>query len=80
MRLFLLTQRNVYNYNSPWYPEKNKVSEMVVLANNEKEARQLASDNAEDENKRRKPWKDKYWSSCTILKNEPQVINRIIKF
>lgn len=76
MNLYLLIPINVYEYNSPWFPTKGTVSEMVVQAKDEKQARQIASDNGGTENNHRwKPWKNKKWSQCIKLKTKAQVIS-----
>lgn len=76
MHLYLLIPINVYAHNSPWFPTRGTVSEMIIMAKSEEQAREIANDHAGTENNHRwKPWKHPRWSQCVKLKNKPQVIS-----
>lgn len=59
MKLYQLTRKDNVNW------DENE--EMVVLANNAKEARQLASESAADEGSH--VWKHSEYSECKVMKN-----------
>lgn len=77
MNLYLLMPIDTQRYNSPWFNSKGTVAEMVVLAETESQARQIASDNAGAENRTQKPWKNRKLTQCVKLKNIPQVVSLI---
>ena len=84
MLLWILRPVTVRQPNDdPWEPWYDKVFGFVVRAETEEGARELAHQNAGDENrgeflqkatvKTKSPWLDKRYSTCEVLRNEGEV-------
>lgn len=75
MKLWLLRPAdNLKKGDDPWEPWYDKCFGMVIRAKTEQEARDVANQNAGDENvginaKTKTPWLDEKYSTCEILTN-----------
>jgi len=78
MKLWLLRpQANLSSTDNPWNPWYDKSFGFVIRAETEEKARELAHDNAGDENRgeffnqrisaTKSPWKDSNYSTCVEL-------------
>lgn len=78
MKVYILRpQDNLNNNDNPWEPWYDKSFGFIVRANSEQEARQIANENAGDENRgeflnerianTQSPWLDEKYSFCKEL-------------
>jgi len=75
MKLWLLRPALLPEGNDPWEPWYDKAFGFVIRAETEGEARELAHDNAGDENLEGiiTPWLDKKYSTCIELTEEGEI-------
>lgn len=68
MELWILEARHdLPKANNPWLPEYDKNHAFVVAAETEQRAREMADQNAADENLNGRPWLDERLSTCQKL-------------
>ena len=81
MKVFILRPKNELPVNdNPWEPWYDKIFGFIIRADNEKEAREIANENAGDENigeflskktaNTNTPWLDEKYSTCVEISNE----------